>query len=152
MTESKKASAKKQIEFAVRYQPEAGTPDAVLLEYIRDSRIIPSREMVFQALRAFWLPFAYRASGEVSSEEELQLALEAVYALDKHADYICAYFGLERPGFVDKSPRPIAKGSNGKVIERKHMAVSTPAPATVHDVEELEEEEYEPADSFPDDD
>ena len=155
MAESKR-DAKKQIEFAIRYQPEAGTPDAILLEYIKDSRIVPSREMVFQALRAFWLPFAYDANSELTQEEQLQLVLEAVYALDKHADYLCSYFGAERPDFLQA--RGLFRHSNGNVPDEvsrrsqtRRARTDTPEVEQVPSLSYSYEEEYDPDSSFPDD-
>ena len=173
MAESKKAGARKQIDFAVRYKPLPGTPDGILLEYIRDSRIVPSREMVFQALRAFWLPLAYQATGELTPVEEMHLVMEAVYALDKHADYLCEYFGIDRPSFLRHRLRS-APGtgtapftSNGKTTlspRRSRQATSRPSPTTLAkkvpddqwEEEDKEnssymEDEYDPDSSFPDD-
>jgi hypothetical protein len=165
MAESKKAGARKQIEFAVRYQPEPGTPDGILLEYIKDNRIVPSREMVFQALRAFWLPLAYQATGELTPEEEMRLVMEAVYALDKHADYLCEYFGIDRPSFLGHRSAPLTSTGNPTGLSRRHrQATSRPSPTTLakkvpDDQWEEEgkenssymEEEYDPDSSFPDD-
>jgi len=164
MADSKKAGARKQIDFAVRYQPDPGTPDGILLEYIRDSKIVPSREMVFQALRAFWLPLAYSSTGELTPEEEMHLVMEAVYALDKHADYLCEYFGIDRPSFLRHRSAHLA--SNGKTTlspRRSRLALGSPSP-TISNKEPLNqweeddqensyyvEEEYNPDSSFPDD-
>lgn len=147
MAESKDRS-KKQIEFAIRYQPEADSPDGIVGDYIRNNRTLSPREMTFQALRAFWLPFAYRAGGQFSSrEEEVRCVLEIVYALNAHIGYICQYFGVERPDFLPGSYRlPLRNGSeysagNSKVERTVSVANSF----------ESEEEEYDPEDSFPDD-
>jgi hypothetical protein len=101
---------KKQIEFAFRYQPEAGTPEAILLEYIRSNQVQPSREMVFQALRAFWFPFAMSDNGQLEPKAQSQLALDAVYALHSHATRICQHFGLENPFVPSQIPKSSANG------------------------------------------
>ncbi|GEM_PF-2449220 len=83
----------KRVDFFWRCQPVAHSYDARLLTYLReDIAIIPLREKILQALRAFWMPLAY-----VDKPEGERLALEAIYALEKHADYLRLQFGVEAP-------------------------------------------------------
>lgn len=81
----------KRVDFFWRYQPMEHSCDAKLLTYLRNNiTIIPLREKILQALRAFWLPFAY-----IGQPEARRLAIEAIYALEKHADYLRVQFSIE---------------------------------------------------------
>ncbi|NEQ64348.1 MAG: hypothetical protein F6K21_02395 [Symploca sp. SIO2D2] len=95
----------RQLSFNWRYQPVVNTPDALLLTYIKEHPISPVKEMMLQALRAFWLPLACLKSGNYSKEELELVGLEAVHALEKQADYL--RFQLKLPikttsGWVDQ--------------------------------------------------
>jgi len=81
-----------RIDFSWRCQISAETSDAQLLTYLKEDEVIPLREKMLQALRAFWKPLAY-----LNQPEGERLAIEAIYALEKHADYLRAQFGLELP-------------------------------------------------------
>ncbi|MEQ8469121.1 hypothetical protein [Coleofasciculus sp. E1-EBD-02] len=88
----------KRVDFLWRCQPVEHSYDARLLSYLRENvAIIPLREKILQALRAFWMPFAY-----MDQPEGKRLAAEAIYALEKHADYLRSQFGVE----VDKRVKP----------------------------------------------
>ncbi|MBE9128028.1 MULTISPECIES: hypothetical protein [unclassified Coleofasciculus] len=81
-----------RIDFSWRCQITADTSDAQLLNYLKDDEVIPLREKMLQSLRAFWKPLAY-----LHQPEGERLAIEAIYALEKHADYLRSQFGLELP-------------------------------------------------------
>ena len=91
----------KRVDFLWRCQPACHSHDARLLIYLREGvAIIPLREKILQALRAFWMPFAY-----MDQPEGKRLAVEAIYALEKHADYLREQFGVEVGREVSKPRR-----------------------------------------------
>ncbi|HBL13789.1 MAG TPA: hypothetical protein DD379_20820 [Cyanobacteria bacterium UBA11162] len=111
----------RRIDFSWRYQTKVNTGDARLLSYLKNDEVIPLREKMLQALRAFWLPLAYQHQDgeETSTLERERIVIEAIYALEKHADYLRSQFGLPPqpkskskpiirqivPSFKSKTPR-----------------------------------------------
>ena len=84
-----------KVDFVWRYQPLKNTADAVLLTYIKQNEILPVREVILQSLRAYWLPLAYQQTGEFDPVLLEQLFRKAVYALEKHALYLCDQAGID---------------------------------------------------------
>jgi hypothetical protein len=85
-------------DYRVRVQVKTESPDAVLLDFLRNERqgSYSHKEMLLWALRAYWMPFAQQQSAR-SGQSEAQLrhiALSSIYQLEKHIDYIRETFGL----------------------------------------------------------
>jgi hypothetical protein len=113
-------------DYRVRVQVKIGSPDAVLLDFIRNERhgAYSHKEMLLWAFRAYWMPFAQQQAGAIKSETQLrQIALRSIYQLEKHIEYIGETFGLEPMEASAKPDRqlwlPLAKhneSSNGAAI------------------------------------
>lgn len=88
---------KERVDFLWRYQPLKSTPDGVLMSYIKGNLLLPSREMILQALRPYWLPLAYLEKGNIDPVILERLFRNAVYVLEKHALYLCEQGGIEYP-------------------------------------------------------
>ncbi|MEG4576231.1 hypothetical protein QUA56_26705 [Microcoleus sp. N3A4] len=91
------AKGKERVEFLWRYQPFKSTPDGVLMSYIKGNLLLPSREMILQALRPYWLPLAYLEKGDIDPIILGRLFKNAVYVLEKQALYLRERGGLEYP-------------------------------------------------------
>ncbi|MEZ2247299.1 hypothetical protein [Microcoleus sp.] len=91
------AKEKERVDFLWRYQPFKSTPDGVLMSYIKGNLMLPSREMILQALRPYWLPLAYLEKGNIDPVILERLFKNAVYALEKHALYLRDRGGIEYP-------------------------------------------------------
>ncbi|MEG3918475.1 hypothetical protein QUA07_04910 [Microcoleus sp. T3_A4] len=91
------AKEKERVDFLWRYQPFKSTPDGVLLSYIKGNLMLPSREMILQALRPYWLPLAYLEKGDIDPVILGRLFKNAVYVLEKQALYLRERGGLEYP-------------------------------------------------------
>ncbi len=65
------------------------TPDGKLIRYLQKSTVISTKEKLLQAIRAFWLPLAL-----ADSPDARQVAIEAVYALEQHAERLRWQFNL----------------------------------------------------------
>ena len=103
-------------DYRVRVQVKTGSPDAVLLDFIRNERhgAYSHKEMLLWAFRAYWMPFAQQQAGAIKSEIQLrQIALRSIYQLEKHVEYIGETFGLEPLEAIAKPDRqlwlPLAK-------------------------------------------
>lgn len=111
-----------KIDFVWRYQPLKNTTDGVLLSYVKHHVFIPPREMILQPLRAYWLALAYQEKGDIDPVLLERMFRKAVYALEKHALYLCDQAGIDYPSnFYREAPIPkrlslpeeIATGENG---------------------------------------
>ena len=88
---------KERVDFLWRYQPLKSTPDGVLMSYIKGNLLLPSREMILQSLRPYWLPLAYLEKGNIDPVILERLFRNAVYALEKHALDLRERGGIEYP-------------------------------------------------------
>ncbi|MDB9509645.1 hypothetical protein PN499_00295 [Kamptonema animale CS-326] len=91
------AKEKERVDFLWRYQPFKSTPDGVLMSYIKGNLLLPSREMILQALRPYWLPLAYLEKGDIDPVILGRLFKNAVYVLEKQALYLRERGGIEYP-------------------------------------------------------
>ncbi|MEG3853100.1 hypothetical protein [Microcoleus sp. Z1_C4] len=88
---------KERVDFLWRYQPLKSTDDGVLMSYIKGNLLLPSREMILQSLRPYWLPLAYLEKENIDPVILGRLFRNAVYALEKHALYLRERGGIEYP-------------------------------------------------------
>ena len=91
------AKEKERVDFLWRYQPLKSTDDGVLMSYIKGNLLLPSREMILQSLRPYWLPLAYLEKENIDPVILGRLFRNAVYALEKHALYLRERGGIEYP-------------------------------------------------------
>jgi hypothetical protein len=86
---------KKRLDFVVRYQIDPQTPDGLLLTFLLSYPFGNHKELILQAIRAFWLPLAYQNSGQYSAEEVRELGKKAIALLSSQADYLGLLLGLK---------------------------------------------------------
>jgi len=67
------------------------------MSYIKGNLLLPSREMILQSLRHYWLPLAYLEKENIAPVILGRLFRNAVYALEKHALYLRDRGGIEYP-------------------------------------------------------
>ncbi len=96
-----------KVDFLWRYQPSKNTADGVLMSYIKRNVFMPPREMILQPLRAYWLALAYQEKGDIDPVLLERMFRKAVYALEKHALYLCDQAGIDYPSnFYREAPIP----------------------------------------------
>lgn len=108
-------------------------PIGILLRYLLNDDLHPSashRDLVLQAFRSFWIPFAYQAFGYDATVCQ-QHARSAVYQLQQHILYIQSHFGLE----MELSAR-VAPFSSSTVVPVASVAVQESIPEISDVVEE----------------
>ncbi|MFB2935547.1 hypothetical protein ACE1B6_09720 [Aerosakkonemataceae cyanobacterium BLCC-F154] len=86
-----------KVDFLWRYQPSKNTADGLLMSYIKHNLFLPAREMMLQPLRAYWLALAYQEKGDIDPVLLERIFRKAVYALEKHALYLCDQAGIDYP-------------------------------------------------------
>lgn len=90
----KLGSSSKRRDVVFRFQPMASTSEGVVLDYLKSSEV--ANQLVLQALKAYWLPYAYRERGFKKTSELKKVAQEMVWALESHIWGLCIDFGIER--------------------------------------------------------
>jgi hypothetical protein len=88
---------------------KSGSKEEVVLEFVRSGDLMPMRQMLTWTMEMCWLPFAYEWSHADERAIAQKMALDAVYQLERHLDYIRDTFGLERS----------SKGENGTDVNRR---------------------------------
>lgn len=111
---------RKREELAFRHQPYQDSPEGVLAAYLKNNKVRLLKEMVLQALRAYWLALAYQELGSLSSGELQRVGLYCVDELEKQANLIRWTLGLEYPQSHTFIPAREAE-----------MATSAPLPKSV---------------------
>jgi hypothetical protein len=95
-----KQSQPARFDYHFRSQPLLFTPEAILLEFLKTggSQIFTHKEMVFSALKAYWLPFAYQAfqqkGNAVTNREVRRIAAECARHLEQQLTHIRFMFQL----------------------------------------------------------
>lgn len=87
-----------RIQFA--YNADLGTPIGEVFRYLLKNDQLPSRQgkhRGLDAMLAFWQPFAYQLSDQLSDEEKERIARESIDALTRQVDLIRETFGIEAP-------------------------------------------------------
>ncbi|WP_249067614.1 hypothetical protein [Argonema antarcticum] len=75
------------------------------MSYIKHNLFLPAREMMLQPLRAYWLALAYQEKGDIDPVLLERMFRKAVYALEKHALYLCDQAGIDYPvNFCGEAP------------------------------------------------
>jgi hypothetical protein len=89
---------RQQLDIKFRFQPLRSSPDGILLDYIKNCQELDafSNEMVLKALRAYWLADAYHDCGAKKGQHLKKLAINMIFALEEHANYLRTVFGIER--------------------------------------------------------
>lgn len=105
-------STPERINFRPCFNPKASSCNGVLVSYLQQGNgVSDGKEMLLQAARAFWMPFAYEESGQFTAEQVRQVALSACDALEQHICYIRQSFNLSVP--VTNSGISSAASPNG---------------------------------------
>ena len=88
----------KRKDFRWRYQPPSNSSAAVLLSYIQEHELHPTvsrREMIMNALTAYYLPLAYSVFGRDREKLE-RAAYDSIFALLRQIDRLITELDLER--------------------------------------------------------
>ncbi len=124
--------SKSRLNHIFRIQSYEGTPDELLVDYLKSLVAGQANLEIKQLLRMGLLPFAYQYKGKLSPDQLKLKALEAVNALEQHANYIRQAFDLERPQqqIVMADPM-VSNGTNGlehsEEVKQEKQSLVAPA-------------------------
>ncbi len=111
---------KKQANFSFRYQPSSDSTDAVLLDYLKNHAVLDTKTLILDALRAFWLPFAYQESPEYNDEQVQRIGWHCIFTLLNHIERIGCILELDRSQLeIWAKPGVARDGSRGEILTPK---------------------------------
>lgn len=121
-SEFTKPANKERVRFI--FEPDRHSPNGVTFTWLIH-KTYNGKEKAAIATRAFWLPFAYRDSGNSSEAELRELAQQSIWKLEEQIQYLRESFGLEA------TPRPIAPAPSSQVAQAEVSALTktTPEPS-----------------------
>lgn len=93
----------KKFDYRVRIQAAADSPDGILLDCLKNERhqSYSHKEMLLWALRAYWMPIAYRLQQEqgkrsLSETQMKRMAQDAIHQLRQQIAYLQSTFDVEQ--------------------------------------------------------
>ena len=117
-----------ELEIIPQIKRSANTSDGLMLKYLRAyNNSIGIVEMIFTALRAFWLPLALRASG-VSGNKLRDVAITSIGQLEAQINLIkrlCGASGLLQPA-MSLDNLAVTPKSENKISMQPAASVVTP--------------------------
>jgi hypothetical protein len=87
---------KKFIDLDIRFRFSYDSEEGQILHYIKKYPASNIKNSYVFMMRAFWLPFAALWSGARKHDVHF-MALNSIYTLMSHIDYICKEFSIPRP-------------------------------------------------------
>ncbi|NEP20279.1 MAG: hypothetical protein F6J97_25935 [Leptolyngbya sp. SIO4C1] len=76
------------------FEPDRSSPNGITYAWLIHETY-KGKEKAATAVRAFWLPFAYRDSGEHSEAELKELAQQSIWRMEEQIQHLREAFGLE---------------------------------------------------------
>ena len=101
---------KQRMSRTLRIQPYLSTVKEQLWQYILDHEVRSPYDLLTQMAKAFLLPYAFEAKGDIAPEKLRQVARDAVYALEAQIERIKSDFSLEPPARDGRSNDAISLG------------------------------------------
>ncbi len=84
----KKPHKGKQRKYIWHYQPSANNPDTVMLDFMQNYPYSSFKDLVLEALRAFYFSLACVYEGSFDEQQLKMIGEKAVFTLQRQADYI----------------------------------------------------------------
>ncbi|MEO1351949.1 MAG: hypothetical protein AAFW84_24615 [Cyanobacteria bacterium J06635_15] len=76
------------------FEPDRSSPNGITYAWLIHETY-KGKEKAATAVRAFWLPFAYRDSGDHSEAELKELAQQSIWRMEEQIQHLRESFGLE---------------------------------------------------------
>ncbi|MEO1400383.1 MAG: hypothetical protein AAFV72_03910 [Cyanobacteria bacterium J06635_1] len=76
------------------FEPDRSTPNGITYAWLIH-KTYKGKEKAATAARSFWLPFAYRDSGDHSETELKELAQQSIWRMEEQIQHLRESFGLE---------------------------------------------------------
>nr|ADN18593.1 hypothetical protein Cyan7822_6955 [Gloeothece verrucosa PCC 7822] len=112
----------------LRIQRERSSPDYELLRFVKDYPLATTKEMVIEALRAFWLPLACQKSGRYDREQIRELGRQAISCLQGQIEHLIKV--LELSDLKDNRKSDLASLTRAGAATQLSLNSSVPLPPT----------------------
>ena len=99
------------------FEPDRTSPNGITYSWLLN-KTYKGKEKAATATRAFWLPFAYRDSGDYSEAELRELAQQSIWKMEEQIQHLREAFGLET------STRPVASTLPGQTVPLDEVTVT----------------------------
>ncbi len=99
------------------FEPDRTSPNGITYSWLLH-KTYKGKEKAATATRAFWLPFAYRDSGDYSEAELRELAQQSIWKMDEQIQHLREAFGLET------SARPVASAPSVQTASLEGVTAS----------------------------
>lgn len=86
---------RQRLDVIIRFQPPKGTPEELVLTYLKNHKLTGVSVLAMQAMRPYWLPLAILEDDTTALRTKQQLGRDAIRELLLHIDYICSSLGIE---------------------------------------------------------
>lgn len=106
-TETAKSNHKERVRFI--FEPDRHSPNGITFSWLIH-KTYGGKEKAAIATRAFWLPFAYRDTGNYGEADLKEMAQQSIWRLEEQIQHLRAAFELEpslRPPIAPAAPSPL---------------------------------------------
>jgi hypothetical protein len=127
-SEAKGSGNKPRVRFI--FEPDRTSPNGITYSWlIHDA--YSGKEKAATATRAFWLPFAYRHSGDYSEVELRDLAQQSIWQMEAQIQHLREEFdlGMARSGSTELVGTPDAENLQAESVSSLVQPVIVVAPA-----------------------
>ena len=132
--ETEKSTKKSRVRFI--FEPDRASPNGITFHWLIH-KAYGGKNKAASATRAFWLPFAYKDSGECSEAELKELAQQSVWQMEEQIQHIRETFELDSP---IRANAPVSQPSIVVPQQASTSAsVSSPISAPVNDGDMLDD-------------
>ncbi|MEM9219154.1 MAG: hypothetical protein AAGD25_33070 [Cyanobacteria bacterium P01_F01_bin.150] len=131
---SAESTNKKRVRFI--FEPDRASPNGITFHWLIH-KAYGGKNKAASATRAFWLPFAYKESGDYSEAELKEVAQQSVRQMEEQIQHIRETFELDMPG---RTTSPAIQPSVIVAQQTSTSAsVSSPISASVNDGDMLDD-------------
>ena len=122
-SEEKSPKHKPRVRFI--FEPDRTSPNGITYSWLIHGTY-NGKEKAATATRAFWLPFAYEATGEYSEDDLKELAQQSIWQMEAQIQHLREKFGLG-VGPTSLATEPLV--SSASVVAAEDSSTVTPAVA-----------------------
>jgi hypothetical protein len=112
-SEEKSPKNKPRVRFI--FEPDRTSPNGITYSWLIHGTY-NGKEKAATATRAFWLPFAYEATGEYSEDELKELAQQSIWQMEAQIQHLREKFGLG-VGPANLASEPLVSSASVAVAE-----------------------------------
>lgn len=89
------SSSRDSVEIQFRCRAKKKSGKGFLFEFLQNDEVFTSKEMILQAIKAYWMPVAMAKNNYFSEEEIEYVGLRAIQELRRQIDEIAFLIGLD---------------------------------------------------------